>query len=149
MNSLFVLTAFASVFCGSNQSFGQVFSVERRFRAMGSRIFSVERRFPAMGRRFFSAERRCPVTERRFFSVEHSNPYQPIFNGENLDGWYAIKTYDPRSLSKMDSAAKAKRIADAKANTSEFWRVENGEIINDGKGPFLTSERVWRLRTFN
>ena len=95
VNSLFVLTTFAILICGSSQSFGQ----------------------------------------------GNSDAFQPIFNGENLDGWYAIKTYDPRSLSKMDSAAKAKRIADAKANTSEFWRVENGEIINDGKGPFLTSER--------
>ncbi len=77
------------------------------------------------------------------FGQGSSDAFQPIFNEKNLDGWYAIKTYDPRSLSKMDSAAKAKRIADAKATTDKFWRVENGEIINDGNGPFLTSEKEY------
>ena len=79
----------------------------------------------------------------RSFSQDDGEAFQPIFNEKNLDGWYAIKTYDPRSLLKMDDAAKAKRIADAKATTDKFWRVENGEIVNDGKGPFLTSEKVF------
>ena len=79
----------------------------------------------------------------RSFSQDDGEAFKPIFNEKNLDGWYAIKTYDPRSLLKMDDAAKAKRIADAKATTDKFWRVENGEIVNDGKGPFLTSEKMF------
>ena len=79
----------------------------------------------------------------RSFSQDDGEAFQPIFNEKNLDGWYAIKTYDPRSLLKMDDAAKAKRIADAKATTDKFWRVENGEIVNEGKGPFLTSEKMF------
>lgn len=67
--------------------------------------------------------------------------FTKIFNGENLDGWYAIKTYDPRSLDGKSDAEKAARIEAARAKTSEFWRVENGEIVNDGKGPYLTSDK--------
>ena len=81
----------------------------------------------------------CGPTQ--IFGQVGNDAFQSIFNEKNLDGWYAIKTYDPRSLSNIGDAAKAKRIADAKSTTNEFWRVENGEIINDGKGPFLTSEK--------
>jgi hypothetical protein len=70
--------------------------------------------------------------------------FSSLFNGENLDGWYAIKTYDPRSLDGMSDAKKAARIEAARAKTNKFWRVENGEIVNDGKGPYLTSDKDYR-----
>ncbi len=67
--------------------------------------------------------------------------FDSIFNGRNLDGWYAIATYDPRSLEGMSDVERASRIDAARAKTKEFWRVENGEIVNDGNGPYLTSDR--------
>lgn len=68
-------------------------------------------------------------------------PFEKLFNGKNLDGWYGLKTADPRktnAMSKDDLAAhKAKFVAD----TQSHWTVENGELVNDGAGVYLTSER--------
>ncbi|MEM7456834.1 MAG: DUF1080 domain-containing protein [Planctomycetota bacterium] len=70
--------------------------------------------------------------------------FSPIFNGEDLSGWYAMKTYNPREMAGMSEEERAAAIEEATASTSEFWRVEDGEIVNDGQGPFLTYEKPLR-----
>lgn len=75
------------------------------------------------------------------FGQETPAGFTPIFNGQDLEGWYAIETYDPRTLDSLTDEQKADRINQAREKTSEHWRVENGEIINDGQGPYLTSDR--------
>ena len=75
---------------------------------------------------------------------EAPSGFTAIFNGSNLDGWYAIKTYDPRSLDQLSEAEKKSRVEAARTETEKFWRVEDGEIVNDGQGPYLTSEKDYR-----
>lgn len=70
--------------------------------------------------------------------------FEALFNGRNLDGWYAMKTQDPRAFGALSDEEQAQRIKAAKAKTGEFWRVESGEIVNDGKGPFLTTDKSFR-----
>ncbi len=70
--------------------------------------------------------------------------FQAIFNGKNLDGWYAIETYNPREMAALGSAERQEKIDAARATTGKFWRVEDGEIVNDGQGPFLTTEAEYR-----
>ena len=70
--------------------------------------------------------------------------FAPIFNGEDLSGWYAIETYNPREMAAMSEEDRAKTIEEATDATEEFWRVEDGEIVNDGRGPFLTYEKPLR-----
>lgn len=67
-----------------------------------------------------------------------------LFNGKDLQGWYAIKTEDPRKMLTLSEADRKQKIEDARKKTDEFWRVENGEIVNDGKGPYLTTDREFR-----
>ncbi len=69
---------------------------------------------------------------------------QALFNGTDLSGWYAIKTQNPREFKKLPPEEQQKLISDAKANTAKFWKVENGILVNDGTGPFLTSEKEFR-----
>ena len=76
--------------------------------------------------------------------ITATNDFVSLFNGKNLDGWYAIATYNPRTVSKLSEEDWAKRIEGAKADTEKFWRVENGEIVNDGKGPYLTTRKSYR-----
>lgn len=73
-----------------------------------------------------------------------SGDYQLLFNGQNLDGWYAIETYNPRDWAALSEAEQTAKIAAAKASTGEHWRVEDGEIVNDGSGPYLTTEKAYR-----
>lgn len=78
------------------------------------------------------------------FDVERDLEFESLFNGTDLSGWYAMETFDPRKFALKDEAAQKAQIAKAKSETAKFWRVENGEIVNDGKGPFLTTEKSFR-----
>ena len=66
-----------------------------------------------------------------------------LFNGKNLSGWYAIKSQSPRSFNAMSPEDQKAAIAAARKATGEHWRVENGEIVNDGRGPYLTTEQIF------
>ena len=81
-------------------------------------------------------------------STSHANPqetevpegFTALFNGKDLEGWFAIETYNPRKLKGEELKAK---IAKATPKTGEHWRAEAGEIVNDGHGPFLTTEKSY------
>ncbi len=67
-----------------------------------------------------------------------------LFNGTDLSGWYGLGHFDPRKLSAMsDQERAAKREADM-ADVREHWRVENGDLVNDGHGVYLTTDREFR-----
>lgn len=70
--------------------------------------------------------------------------FTPLFNGNDLSGWYAINTQAPRAFNALTKEDQQARIAEAREKTSEFWRVEDGEIVNDGEGPYLTTDRHFR-----
>jgi hypothetical protein len=90
-------------------------------------------------------------------SAENNVPpegFTPLFNGKDLSGWYGWGTQDPTDLWKMTPEEKAvykKKsveggIKDAKGNDkgdhiNAHWKVENGELVNDGKGLYLTTDK--------
>jgi hypothetical protein len=64
-----------------------------------------------------------------------------LFNGTDLTGWYGLGHFDPRKLWAMsDEERTAKRDTDM-ADVLAHWTVENGELVNDGRGVYLTSDR--------
>lgn len=78
--------------------------------------------------------------------------FTPLFNGKDLSGWYGWSTRDPqelRSMSEEERAAYKKQsieggVPDKKGNPSHLlahWRVENGELVNDGSGLYLTTDK--------
>ncbi len=70
--------------------------------------------------------------------------FAALFNGTDLTGWYGLGHFDPRKLSAMsDEERAAKREADM-ADVREHWRVENGDLVNDGHGVYLTTDREFR-----
>lgn len=67
-----------------------------------------------------------------------------LFNGQDLSGWYGLGHFDPRKLWAMtDQERAAKREADL-ADARAHWTVENGELVNDGHGVYLTTGREFR-----
>lgn len=70
--------------------------------------------------------------------------FTSLFNGTDLTGWVALKTYNPREFAALDELQREERIKAAKESTGQFWRVEQGEIVNDGEGPYLTTEKEFR-----
>jgi hypothetical protein len=64
-----------------------------------------------------------------------------LFNGKDLAGWHGEKTMDPRAVAALDSEAKAKVLADGAEDAKKHWRVEDGVIVNDGQGVYLTTDK--------
>lgn len=78
--------------------------------------------------------------------------FTALFNGHDLNGWYGWGTKDPAELWKMtpEQLATYKRKSiegglpagkTGPENINAHWRVENGELVNDGKGLYLTSDK--------
>lgn len=63
-----------------------------------------------------------------------------LFNGRNLTGWWGAGTEDPRRYLPLSKAELEKRRADSLADIQKHWRVENGELVNDGAGLYLTTD---------
>ena len=65
--------------------------------------------------------------------------YAALFNGENLEGWYGLGHFSPTKLAAMsEEERQAKRASDLE-NMQAHWTVENGELVNDGEGVYLTT----------
>lgn len=80
--------------------------------------------------------------------------FTALFNGKDLSGWYGWSTRDPADLWNMTPEERAdyKKMSidgglkDAKGNDkgdhlNAHWKVENGELVNDGKGLYLTTDK--------
>jgi hypothetical protein len=74
-------------------------------------------------------------------SIEPPEGFTALFNGSDLSGWWGLKTEDPAkwmalSIEELD----AKRAASLK-DIQKHWRVEDGVLVNDGKGLYLSTEK--------
>ena len=76
-----------------------------------------------------------------FLHCMHAQPkgFKALFNGKDLDGWWGLGTVDPSTWINLPEEKLAKKRADSLANINKHWRVENGELVNDGHGLFLTT----------
>ncbi len=78
-------------------------------------------------------------------SAESITPtgFTSLFNGSDLGGWWGASPEDLRN-DLMLSADELKTKQEAsRADIREHWRVENGELTNDGKGLYLTTEKFY------
>lgn len=77
------------------------------------------------------------------FSAEVSVPqgFTPLFNGKDLDGWHGRPHFDPHKLAAMSDDERKKTLDGWWQEATQHWTVENGELVNDGKGPYLTTDR--------
>lgn len=86
------------------------------------------------------------VSENGLCQTQDSPPagFESLFDGKKLSKWNALETQDPRKFSALSADEQKKLIDDGMAAKDKFWRVENGEIVNDGNGPYLTSLQNFR-----
>ncbi|QDU29980.1 hypothetical protein ETAA8_50980 [Anatilimnocola aggregata] len=75
------------------------------------------------------------------------SPAQPpagfvaIFNGKDLTGWRGGKTENPLNRLKLAPDARAEADKKTLEDIHQHWTVENGELVNDGKGLYLTTDK--------
>lgn len=67
--------------------------------------------------------------------------FEALFNGKDLTGWHGMPHFDPRELAKLSPEERDKKIGEWTEEAKKHWRVENGELVNDGEGPYLTTDR--------
>jgi hypothetical protein len=65
--------------------------------------------------------------------------YRPLFDGVSLSGWRGRPHLDPRTEAAWTPEERAAAQAEWDDGVRAHWRVEAGEIVNDGEGPFLTT----------
>jgi hypothetical protein len=66
--------------------------------------------------------------------------FTPLFNGKNLEGWHGL---NPHSVVKLDDHQKEAAIIKQQKDFVAHWSVENGELVNDGKGPYCSTDKVY------
>jgi hypothetical protein len=68
-----------------------------------------------------------------------------LFNGKDLTGWHGwaihAKAAGPYDFAKLEPADQEKRRAEWTADAFKHWSVQNGELVNDGNGAYLTTDR--------
>lgn len=65
--------------------------------------------------------------------------FTALFNGKDFAGWHGLEHFDPRQLWAMTPEQQEKLFKDRDAAFKAHWRIENGELINDGEGPYATT----------
>uniref|UniRef100_UPI003568464C 3-keto-disaccharide hydrolase n=1 Tax=Stieleria sp. TaxID=2795976 RepID=UPI003568464C len=80
-----------------------------------------------------------PVTQ-----AESPDAFQPLFNGENLEGWHGRPHFSPIKLAEMPEEERNAKLAEWQADAEKHWRVENGELVNDGHGAYLVTNQDYR-----
>ncbi|MFM9116229.1 MAG: DUF1080 domain-containing protein [Planctomycetota bacterium] len=67
--------------------------------------------------------------------------FTPLFNGTNLSGWHGQAQFDPRKLQQLPADERTAKLKAETEDAFQHWRVAGQELINDGQGAYLTTDR--------
>ncbi len=74
------------------------------------------------------------------FRMVPDSAFRTLFNGRDLRGWHGRGHVDPRSIWALDAVGRARAREQSLPEFQKHWRVENGELVNDGDGPYATTD---------
>ncbi|MCH2112227.1 MAG: DUF1080 domain-containing protein [Planctomycetes bacterium] len=69
--------------------------------------------------------------------------FTPLLQEGSLKGWRGRPHLDPRVEAAMKEEERAAKQLEWNADRDAHWRVEGKEIVNDGHGVFLTTEKEY------
>ncbi len=67
--------------------------------------------------------------------------FVPLFNGTDLAGWRGRPHFDPAAEASLTLEEREAKQIEWNADMAQHWSVDNGEIVSDGHGVFLTTPR--------
>ena len=69
--------------------------------------------------------------------------FTPLFNGTDLTGFRGGDTFDHRKLMALPDAERTAKIDAWTKTMREHWSAQGGELVNDGKGAYATTEKEY------
>ena len=66
--------------------------------------------------------------------------FRSLWNGQDLEGWHGQPQMKPDEFASLSPEQLADRLEVWNADARQHWTVENGELVNDGRGVFLTTD---------
>jgi hypothetical protein len=73
--------------------------------------------------------------------VEPPKGFTALFNGKDLSGWHGMPHYDPYKLAALPEGERKALIEEWTQDAKKHWSVEDGELVNDGDGAYLTTDK--------
>jgi hypothetical protein len=71
--------------------------------------------------------------------------FTAIFNGKDLTGWHGWAIHEkgagPYDMAKLSPEERQKRVERWTEDAKKHWSVENGELVNDGHGAYLATDK--------
>jgi hypothetical protein len=63
--------------------------------------------------------------------------FRALFNGRDLAGWHGL---NPHAVGKLEGEKREANLKQQREDFANHWRVENGELVNAGTGPYATTD---------
>ena len=67
--------------------------------------------------------------------------FWPLFNGKDLAGWWGLKTEDPVKWKALSADKLAEKKAASLNDIAQHWSVDGEELVNDGHGLYLSTQK--------
>ncbi len=80
---------------------------------------------------------------RAFDDPKAPEGFVPIFDGKSLNGWHGMPHFSPYDLAKLSKEDREKKVAEWTEDAKKHWTTENGELVNDGHGAYLTTDKEY------
>jgi hypothetical protein len=67
--------------------------------------------------------------------------FTALFNEKNLSGWWGLKTEDPVKWKALSADKLAEKKAASLKDIAQHWSVNGEELVNDGHGLYLSTQK--------
>ena len=67
--------------------------------------------------------------------------FTALFNEKNLSGWWGLKTEDPVKWKALSADKLAEKKATSLKDIAQHWSVDGEELVNDGHGLYLSTQK--------
>ena len=80
------------------------------------------------------------------YAQENNEPPEgavALFNGEDLSGWWGLGTEHYNKYAHLSPEDFAARQEASREDIRKHWKVEDGVLVNDGRGLYLTTDKFY------
>jgi hypothetical protein len=116
-----------------------------RFRMMGAHDPSMKKSIPNLASllslRLLALAGAAVISSSTAFAATPPPGFTPLFNGRDLAGWWGLETEDPAKWKALSPEEFARKKAASLEDIRKHWSVDGDELVNDGHGLYLTTDK--------